>query len=235
MDTDREEKGGQLFAWVTAPIVALILANLLPVGGVLFFGWNVFQIVFLFWLENVMTGILTLLKMLVADPTSIRMWFNKIIKIPLFFFEYGMFTFVHGILVLALTLVDNRTVTGDNRTVTGDNWIPDALKTVMDPQLPWVAGILLSSHAFSFIWNYIGKGEYRNASLENLMTGSFNRVVVLHLTVLFGGSLMVLYKAPVAFLLPLVAIKIILDIRGHIRERKSFGLRNIPEAVLGES
>jgi len=101
--------------------------------------------------------------------------------------------------------------------------------------LPWVAGILLSSHAFSFIWNYIGKGEYRNASLENLMTGSFNRVVVLHLTVLFGGSLMVVYKAPVAFLLPLVAIKIILDIRGHIRERKAFGPRNIPKTVLGES
>jgi len=226
MDTDREEKGGQLFAWVTAPIVALILANLLPVGGVLFFGWNVFQIVFLFWLENVMTGILTLLKMLVADPTSIRMWFNKIIMIPLFFFEYGMFTFVHGILVLALTLVDNR-------TVTGDNWIPDALKTVMDPYLPWVAGMLLASHTFSFVWNYMGKGEYRKASLENLMNRSFSRVVVLHLTVLFGGSLMVVLKAPVAFLLPLVAIKIILDIGRHIHQHAAFGPKNIAKDLQG--
>jgi len=228
MDTGREEKREQHSEWITVPIVALIFANLMPVGGVLFSGWNVFQIVFLFWLENVIAGILTVLKMLVADPTNIRKWLGKIIKIPLFCLEYGMFILIHGILVLALTLVDNR-------TVTGDNWIPGALQTVMDPQLPWVAGILLASHAFSFIWNYIGKGEYRNASLENLMTGSFNRVVVLHLTVLFGGSLMVVYKAPIAFLLPLVAIKIVLDIRGHIRERKAFGPKNIAEAVLGES
>lgn len=44
----------------------LILPNLGPVTGVLIFKWDVFTLLFLYWLENVVIGILHVFRM--ADP-----------------------------------------------------------------------------------------------------------------------------------------------------------------------
>jgi hypothetical protein len=38
---------------------ALIAANLVPLGGVLFAGWSAFEVVFLYWLENLIIGFST--------------------------------------------------------------------------------------------------------------------------------------------------------------------------------
>ncbi len=39
------------------PLLFLIVANLLPVYGVLVWDWNVFAVMFLFWCENVVIGL----------------------------------------------------------------------------------------------------------------------------------------------------------------------------------
>ena len=51
-------------AWV------LIGANVLPLLGVIFFGWRTFDIVFIYWLENVMLGAINLLKMATCAPDA---------------------------------------------------------------------------------------------------------------------------------------------------------------------
>jgi hypothetical protein len=47
---------------------ALVAANALPLFGVLFFGWDTFSIVFLYWVENVIIGAINVLKMIACDP-----------------------------------------------------------------------------------------------------------------------------------------------------------------------
>src|SRR6188472_645744 len=47
---------------------ALIAANTLPLFGVLFFGWDTFSIVFLYWVENVIIGAVNVLKMITCSP-----------------------------------------------------------------------------------------------------------------------------------------------------------------------
>ena len=90
-------------AELTRPSVAtLLIANVLPLFGVLFLGWKIFPLLVLFWLENVVVGVFNVFKMLVASPTSPGQWVAKLGMIPFFCFHYGMFTLVHGIFVFVL-------------------------------------------------------------------------------------------------------------------------------------
>lgn len=54
----------------TLPSLMLVLANLIPLIGVLSWGWNVFDVVVLYWFENVVIGVINLLKMLTCSPAS---------------------------------------------------------------------------------------------------------------------------------------------------------------------
>ncbi len=46
----------------------LIAVNLAILAGVLVFDWNAFDVIFLFWAENIIIGIINVLKMLTARP-----------------------------------------------------------------------------------------------------------------------------------------------------------------------
>ena len=58
----------------TGAVVALIVANAIPLFGAVFLGWNVWMILIVYWLENGIVGFFNVLKILraegPADPTS---------------------------------------------------------------------------------------------------------------------------------------------------------------------
>lgn len=100
--------------------------------------------------------------------------------------------------------------------------------TIRANQLGWGLLSLVASHGFSVYWNYLKNGEYQRASLQALMGQPYGRVMVLHLTVLFGGWIVMLLGSPVGALLVLVALKTAADWRGHRAERRKFAA--LPEA-----
>src|SRR5262249_13770895 len=81
---------------------ALVVANATPLFCVLVLHWQVFPLLLLYWLENVVVGIFNVLRMAVADPHDPGSWIGKLFMIPFFCVHYGMFCFVHGIFVFAL-------------------------------------------------------------------------------------------------------------------------------------
>ena len=50
--------------------MVLILVNLLPILGVIYANWSVFEIVALYWFENVVIGGVNALKILTCCPSS---------------------------------------------------------------------------------------------------------------------------------------------------------------------
>src|SRR4051794_13280890 len=70
--------------WRQPSVIALVLANLVPVFGVLVLHWEVFPLMFLFWSENVIVGVFNVLKMLVNQPASPAIWIGKLFVIPFF-------------------------------------------------------------------------------------------------------------------------------------------------------
>ncbi len=198
---------------MTPSQLALVLANAVPVFGVLFLGWTVFPLLLLYWLENVVVGGFNVLKMLLAQPADPVSWAGKLFLIPFFIVHFGGFTFVHGVLVVAFF--------GPKGVQPFDllTAVPAAIRA---NQLGWGLLSLVVSHGLSFYWNYLKNGEYQRASLNALMSQPYGRVVVLHVTVLFGGWVVMLLGSPVAALIILIALKTAGDWRGHTAERRKF-------------
>lgn len=100
----------------TAAAVTLVLANLVPLAGVLFFGWNVWTIVIVYWLENGVVGIVNVFKIRrAAGPYELgntRMTLNgrpvdassTAGLLSFFALHYGLFWVVHGVFVLTLPI-----------------------------------------------------------------------------------------------------------------------------------
>jgi len=189
----------------------LLIANIVPLYGVLYLHWQVFPILLLFWLENVIVGVFNALKML----TAAGQWLTKIVMVPFFCFHYGMFTFVHGVFVFGLF----------GGYFTAGAPFPDdssLFRAMADYHLVWAILALLASHAVSFAVNYVGKGEYRQAKLPELMGQPYGRVVLLHVTILFGGFVVMALGAPAIALMLLVLLKTYIDITTHVREHRKY-------------
>ncbi|MEE4380730.1 MAG: DUF6498-containing protein, partial [Pseudomonadales bacterium] len=76
-------------------LVSLVLVNLLPLAGVLFWDWHVGALLVLYWSENVILGACTIVKMLAAGPV------RGLFTAAFFLVHYGGFCAVHGVFVLA--------------------------------------------------------------------------------------------------------------------------------------
>jgi len=196
-------------------VIVLIVSNLVPVFGVLFMSWDIFHVMMLFWAENVVIGGINILKMLFSTAGSSGHWGKKGSLIPFFFVHYGIFTLVHGGLVFAIFsgMFDN------DDLITG---ISDTYQSLITPGLGWAIAALALSHAVSFIVNYLGKGEYRTTTLDQLMVQPYFRVIILHITILIGGFLVMFLSSPLIGLLFLIALKIYVDIISHIKQHNFF-------------
>jgi hypothetical protein len=194
-----------------------------PIYGVLFMGWQVFPVMLLFWIENVIIGVSNVLKMLVSSPGNFGQWFAKIFLIPFFCVHYGMFTFVHGLFIILI-------FGGFGQTGTPMPGFSDVLGLIAGQQLGWAVLGLILSHTISFITNYIGNGEYKNANLSELMAQPYGRVVILHLTILLGGFTVMALGSPVIGLILLITLKTFVDIKTHLKQHKT---ASVPKKEMG--
>ena len=80
---------------LSASAVALVLANAVPLAGVVALGWQVFPLVLLYWLENVVVGGFNVLRMLSARPRDGVRWVAKAFLVPFFVVHFGLFTATH--------------------------------------------------------------------------------------------------------------------------------------------
>ena len=198
---------------MTPSLLALGLANALPIAGVLLLGWKVFPLVLLYWLENVVVGGFNVGKLLLAQPQEPAYSVGKLFLIPFFIFHFGMFTLLHGVFVFALF---------GAKTLPRFDSLAELPAAIRAYHLGWGLLALVVSHGLSFYWNYFENGEYRRASLPILMMQPYARLVVLHLAVLFGGWIVLTIGSPLLALLVLVALKTAADVRAHQAERHRF-------------
>jgi hypothetical protein len=193
------------------------LAYLVPVFGVLVLHWEVFPLMFLFWSENVVVGAFNVLKMLANQPASPFNWIVKFFLIPFFCVHYGMFTYVHGVLVVAF-------FGGNPKNMNGFPTATGFWHVMNEYALGWAILGLVVSHGISYVTNYLGKGEYQRVGINQLMSQPYGRIMVMHFTILIGGFLIMALHSPVAGLLLLVVLKTALDLSSHVGERKKFAV-----------
>ena len=196
-------------------------------------GWSTFEIVALYWLENVIIGVFNALKLITCSPGEVAIREAaermekagdpsnfpasagcvhgiKLFLVPFFIIHYGGFCAGHGFFVFMLL--------GPHRdALSPSGIIPDAIDTFSSwPMLLAIAG-LTASHLFSFTVNYIGKGEYKRVTPDYLMFAPYGRIMILHVAIIFGGWGIMALGSPVALLILLVILKSVMDITLHVR------------------
>jgi len=80
---------------VTPSLAALVIANAIPLVGVLFLGWTVFPLVFLYWLENVVVGASTWPSYCLRSPAASVLAREGLAR-PVLPRALRGFTYVHG-------------------------------------------------------------------------------------------------------------------------------------------
>jgi len=208
------------------PLIALVAANLIPFWGVVFWGWDAFNMVLLYWSENIAVGFYNILKMAFAKVNKPVEHLGKLFMIPFFTVHYGGFCAVHGFFVLMLF------GKGDGGSLQGNSWpcffvflqmLLNVLKhiySIMPQAMLYAMGALFVSHGVSFVYNYLIKGEYAKARPDKLMGSPYARIVIMHLAVLFGAFLTTALGSPVGILIILVGLKTSLDVIFHLRQHK---------------
>ncbi len=202
-------------------VIALVVANAIPLIGVLFFGWSVWTILIVYWLENGIVGAFNVLKMARAqggDDSAAAGWsingrpatsMAKAGLIPFFVMHYGIFWVVHGVFVFTLPLFASIGSDGSDIGPAPDIW------TIL-----FAVAALFISHGLSYLFNYIGTGEYLRTSPITQMFAPYGRLVVLHVTIIFGAIAISMTGAPVAAIVILVVFKTALDLALHLREHR---------------
>ena len=159
-----------------------------------------------------MIGVFIVLKIIACKPASPLMWVGKLFAVPFFSFHYGIFTLVHGIFIYILFggLVANETKVPElNPTII---W-----QMIENYNLIWGFLCLLVSHGISFVMNYILKGEYKEANFFDLMSEPYRRVFMLHLTIIFGGFILIYAGSPTGGLILLIVLKMAIDALAHLK------------------
>ncbi len=185
--------------------VALIVGNLVPIIGVLFFSWELFPVVLLYWLENIVIGIFNAVKMLTcADAQG---FFKRIFTTAFFSVHYGLFCLVHGVF-----LVDLFGGKG--------NSLEQVPMMILANGLKWALLALIISHAFSLLSNYYLRGEYKRLSVSDVMFMPYKRIIVLHVFIILGAMVLQSFGVTQSGLIALAVIKILADLIAHNMEHK---------------
>jgi uncharacterized membrane protein YphA (DoxX/SURF4 family) len=206
--------------WRAPSVIVLIAANLLPLYGVLFWGWDLYTLMVLYWMETGIIGFFGILEMALAARLLALM------LVPFFIVHFGGFMAGH---IFFLTVMFGDRVPHE---LTG---LPDVIWALLVKHGLWLAFAgLFVSHGLSFVLNVLPAAakEWRATAKQKgvafatiaparepmtAMTAPYARIVVMHVTILVGALLVHVFRTKLAALLLLIVLKIAVDIAAHVR------------------
>lgn len=186
--------------------LALIGANLLPLAGVLVFGWDLSNVMVLYWAESAVIGFYTALKAFVVGK-----WVAPF-AVMFFVGHFGGFMAIHFMFVYGFFIHGGGSLAAE----------PGALEGLLDifgPLWPALAALFVS-HGVSFFVNFISRREHVGTTLTDLMTAPYKRIMIMHVTIIFGGFVVMLLDTPAPALALLVMLKTVVDFRAHLGEHR---------------
>lgn len=198
-----------------------IFENILPLCGVLLFGWSAFSLLLAYWLETLVVGFYTLLKLqrstknfpvnsqnkLVPGPLREVKPFEKKFAMIFFLFHYGIFCLVHFMFLKTFA-----------------NFAHDSIS------FSWL--VLLSAlpffiiHGKKFQEEFVETKEYEKIPLAKILFSPYKRIALLHIVVLCGGiPFIFLQNTASPFAVFLIVLKMFLE--GKIDQKSEHIIQQI--------
>lgn len=194
-----------------ASYLAVALVNVWPLLGVLMGDWTPFELVFIYWFENLIIGLFVIARMIYKPQGGLAFAIGGAALSLFFMLHYGVFCWVHGMFVFGLL--------GESVPQLNDQAVfSSALSYVMFSTLKWVALSMLLAHGIRYVQDYLAE-NIGGAQAE--MTKPYRRLIVLHIAIIAGGGLAIaLPSSAFAMMLLLIIFKIVSDIKSDQQERE---------------
>lgn len=195
-------------------IVLLIALNAIPIYGVFQWGWKSFDLMFLYWLENLIIGMFMVFRIIARrynHPVELVM---PLFMAPFFTLHYGMFCFGHGTFVVSLF---GKGLTGN---LAGMD-IPEVILPLIEARhLFWPVLGLFIYQLMDWIRDTTERG-FGSDSIKDLTTAPYRRIMILHITIIASGFAMTALNEPLMGLLLLIAFKTAFDIYNWNKDEKT--------------
>ncbi len=211
--------------------ITLVLANLVPVIGVLLGGWAVFDVLVFYFAETFIIGIFNVAKIFMASgtPKTANMTakqrrqiedfekmgnsgcaiFGKVFMSGFFLVHYNFFIFVQFVILTTFFAEDA------GHLLDNPADIPGFLMGSVPFFIPGLLSII-GSHAHSFYANWYKGKEYQRVHMGQQMFQPYTRIFIQQFVVIFGAILLLTFNTPTVFVLLLIGLKTAVDLGAHI-------------------
>ena len=190
---------------LTSPTsLVLIITNLIPVAGSVFLGWNLSDVMVLYWAESAVIGFFNICKIIIIGRWA------ALFSAPFFAAHFGAFMAVHFMFIYTIFIQQFQAGGGS----AGELAEVALLFTSLWPAL----AALFISHAYSFFSNFLGRKEYRGKTVNDQMSEPYGRIMFMQLVLIIGGGLTMALGSPVPVLLIMIALKIFFDVKAHLKQ-----------------
>ncbi|MBI4139122.1 hypothetical protein HY479_03155 [Candidatus Uhrbacteria bacterium] len=183
-------------------VVSLVVANAVPLFGVLYGGWDLYTIFMLYWVESAVIGFYNILKF-----TKFKGGL-KFFLIPFFLLHYGAFMAAHLVFLTAFFAPGAGSF---------ESFPLKPILAALWETAPAIVGLFVS-HGVSFATNFIGKQEYLRVTEQQVMEAPYSRIVIMQVSIIFGGLLFQVFGLPVYALGLLIVLKTGVDVVAHLRQ-----------------
>lgn len=196
--------------------VFLLAANLVPLLGVVYLGWDIVIVLAIYWAETAIIGLYNILKMLTVSPDAetksiwsvpnyLTLTEERVSLAKFFTLHFFGFTLMHG---LFFFLLFTDLPYGFNVNILA---------------ILFGAVSLFVSHGVSYVSNFIYGGEFQRITPDALFIQPYKRIVVMHLVIL-GAAFIAGTSGdlPMTGIIIFVGLKIFFDLIAHILEHKQF-------------
>jgi len=187
-------------------IIALVLANLVPLFGALMFGWELSEVMVLYWAETAIILLYQIVKHCAMSP--ILGLLSGIFSLA----SVGGFMAIHLLFVWEIFV---------KQSFNSDNVMGSDLVEVFEyfGVLSPALAALMISHGYSFFTNFWPRRElYRINKLK--IKSVMDRVVLMHVTLIFGAFLVFATGSGAVGAILLIVLKVAVDIVAHRKHHK---------------
>ena len=189
-----------------------ILANLLPILGVAFWGWSPVEAFTVYALETLIIGIFTLAKMGVVifhRPSDGWQVGEQTQKLGGIFFM--VFFTVHFGMFAAIQTSIFSSVAGIAPPGAGPLHFFLHWYSYITVPVGYMLAAFVISHFANHFMPFMLNGEYRTIPMTKLMFQPYGRIIIQQFTVIIG-SMLLLFKFGLGFMIVFVAIKLYFDL-----------------------
>lgn len=213
-------------------VLLILLANLVPLWGVLFLGWSTYSVVWIYVLESFIIGFFNFWALLavgvdfmksgIKRTTGLQQMPPNIFMAFFFCMHYGMFVVVQALFVPLLFGIEKMrgpfAIFSPPKGYEGGP-IAYMLNPTQNPDQYLTLLGLLISHTFAFAYYYIYKSGNMRVTTQQVMMQPYKRVFLQQVVIILGGLLSQVLGWGNAVILLFIGLKIVADLWSHNKSR----------------